>query len=120
MSDQISWCVELAIKPGRLESFKELTGEMVGSTRSERGVLTYHRFVSDDDKVVHVYEQYADSEAALAHLQKFAAKFGARFSSMVDRMRFTVYGTPSAELKALLDGFGAIYLRRFGDFDYWP
>jgi hypothetical protein len=39
---------------------------------------------------------------------------------MVDRMRFSVYGTPSAELKELLDGFGAIYLSPFGNFEYWP
>ena len=34
--------------------------------------------------------------------------------------RLRVYGKPSDELKALLDGFGATYLRPFGDFTYWP
>jgi quinol monooxygenase YgiN len=120
MSGQIAWCVELAVKPGQLDSFLELTGEMVGSTRNEPGVLSYQRFVGDDGKVVHAYERYVDADAALAHLRNFGEKFGERFLSMVDRMRFTVYGTPTAELKQLLDGFGAIYLRPFGVFDYWP
>jgi hypothetical protein len=31
---------------------------------------------------------------------------------MVKRRRFTVYSTPTAELKQILDGFGAIYLGR--------
>jgi quinol monooxygenase YgiN len=120
MTDQISWCVELAVKPGCLDTFKELTAEMVASTRNESGVLSYQRFVTNDEKMVHAYEQYADSDSALAHLQKFRKKFSPRFSSMVDRMKFTVYGTPSAELKRLLDGFGAVYLGRFGDLEYWP
>jgi hypothetical protein len=33
MGDQISWRVELAVKPGELENFQALTGEMVEATR---------------------------------------------------------------------------------------
>jgi quinol monooxygenase YgiN len=69
MGDQISWHVELAVKPGQIENFQALTGEMVESTRDEPGVLDYERFVSDDGKFVHVYERYADSAAAVAHLR---------------------------------------------------
>jgi hypothetical protein len=75
--------------------------------------------VSEDGQVVHVYERYADSASALAHLRTFAKRFGGRFLSMVDRTRFTVFGTPSDELKGILDGFGATYLRPLGDFAYW-
>ena|SRR6202035_2932657 len=120
MSTQISWRVELAVKPDQMARFQSLTGEMVASTRNESGVLSYQRFVSDDAKFVHVYECYADSAAAVAHLQEFRRKFGERFSAMVERIKFTVYGKPSDELRALLDGFGATYLRPFGDFAYWP
>jgi quinol monooxygenase YgiN len=116
MGDQISWQVELAVKPGQLDNFRALTGEMVESTRGEPGVLSYERFVADDGKFVHVYERYADSAAALAHLRKFGKNFGERFLSMVDRRRFTVFGNPSDQLRELLDGFGATYLRPFGDF----
>jgi quinol monooxygenase YgiN len=119
MGDQVSWRVELAVKPGELDNFRTLTGEMVESTRSERGVLSYERFVSDDGKAVHVYERYADSAAALAHLRAFERKFGQRFVSMVERKRFTVFGAPSRELRNVLDGFGAVYLRPFGEFAYW-
>ena len=91
MGDQISWFVELAVKPGQLDNFQALTGEMVKATRRERGVLTYQRFVSTDCKLVLVYEH---------------------------RTRFTVLGNPSDELSALLDGFGATYLKPFGDSAY--
>jgi quinol monooxygenase YgiN len=117
MDEQIAWCVELEVKAGRLDSFRELTGEMVEATRGEPGVLAYQRFIAADDKTVHVYERYADSAAAVAHLNVFEQKFGHRFSSLVDRVRFAVYGSPSSELKRLLDRFGAVYLEKFAGLD---
>ena len=115
MGGQVSWHVELAVKTGELENFRALTHEMVEYSRSEPGVLIYERFSSRDGKVVHVYERYADTATALAHLLEFRNKFGERFSGMVDRRRFTVFGTPSSELKRVLDEFGAtIYLYPFG------
>ncbi len=119
MTNEISWHVELTVKPGQLESFRALTGEMVELTRRERGVLSYQRFVSDDGKLVHVYERYADSAAAVAHLRQFATNFSGRFLTVVERRRFTVFGQPNDELRRLLDEFGATYLRPFGDFAYW-
>jgi len=38
---------------------------------------------------------------------------------MVERKTFTVFGDPSAELKAVLDSFNAMYLKPFGDLEYW-
>lgn len=120
MSDQIGWCVELEIKPGLLDSFIELTAEMVEHTATEPGVLTYQRFVTTDNEIVHVVERYETSEAALTHLRAFQDKFARRFSGMVTRRRFAVYGTPTAELKTVLDCFGAIYLSPLGSLSYWP
>jgi hypothetical protein len=91
---------------------------MVESTQGESGVLNYERFASEDGKVVHAYERYADSAAALAHLRKFSRTFAARFLRTVERTRFTVFGVPTDELKGVLDGFGAIYLKPFVDFKY--
>ena len=119
MDDQISWQVELLVKDGQLERFRALTGEMVASTRREEGVLSYQRFVTGDGRFVYVYERYVNSAAALAHLKTFRLDYGDRFSSMVDRRRFTVFGQPTDELRKILDGFGATYLTPFGAFPYW-
>ena len=116
MGTQVSWQVELAVKPGELDNFRALTREMVESTRDEQGVISYERYVSEDGATVHAYEQYADSAAAVAHLRAFGEKFGRRFGHMADRKRFTVYGNPSAELRRVLDGYGATYLAPFGGF----
>src|SRR5688500_11416826 len=109
MTHEVAWQVELAVKPGKLEDFRALTRDMMASTRAEPGVLIYERFVSGDGKVVHVYERYADSSAAVSHLLAFGKTYSARFSDLVERQRFTVFGAPSAELKAILDAFDATY-----------
>ena len=117
---EIAWRVELVVKPSQFDNFRTLTGEMVAIARNERGVLSYQRFVSNDGAQVHVYERYADSAAALAHLENFGTRFAARFEVMVTRRQFTVFGQPDdPALKEVLDRFGAVYLRPFGDFQYW-
>jgi len=119
MDAEISWHVELLIKPGQLESFRALTGEMVELTRREQGVLSYQRFISEDGETVHVFERYENSTAALAHLRIFAREFAERFQKLVERQSFVVFGDPTAELKAALDEYGATYAKPFGDFAYW-
>ena len=116
MSAEISWQVELEVKLGQRGLFLALTEEMVEVTRGEAGTLIYERFVSEDGEAIWVYERYADSAAAVAHLRMFAEKFGERFASMVTRKRFTVFGSPSDELRSILDRFDATYLARFAGF----
>lgn len=92
---------------------------MVEVTRGEAGVLSYQRFIADDNRFVHVYERYLDCDAAVIHLRTFRQRFAERFSTLVDRKSFVVFGTPSEALKVILDTFGAIYLRPLGDLRYW-
>ena len=113
---RISWRVELEVKPGELDNFRALTNEMVESTRDEPGILIYERFLSEDGKVVHLYERYADSSAAVAHLLAFKKRFAQRFVSMVERKSFTVFGTPSEELREMLDRLGATYVSSWRGF----
>lgn len=110
MNNEVSWQVELTVKPGKLDDFQALTSEMVEYTKGEEGVLIYERFISEDGKVVYVYERYANAAYAVAHLQAFGEKFGERFVDMVERKRFTVFGRPSHALREILDQFGATYL----------
>jgi quinol monooxygenase YgiN len=71
MQSEISWHAELQVKPGQFEALRALTAEMVDSTKSEPGALIYQRFLSEDRQVVHVFERYSDSAAAVAHLKSF-------------------------------------------------
>jgi len=71
----VSWQVELSVKTGERGNCRALTGEMVESTRSAPGVLSYERFVSVDGQVVYVYERCVDLSAAVEHLRMFGRKF---------------------------------------------
>ena len=116
MGDQVSWVLEVAVKPGQLEIFRSLMEEMVASTRAEPGALGYEWFVGDDGRVVHLVERYADSAAVVAHLATFGEKFAGRFLAAVDPTQFTVMGSPNDEAQAAMSGFGPTYLRPFGGF----
>ena len=117
MEDQVSWVLELAVKPGELDAFKTLLAEMVdGTTTDEPNTLVYQWFISDDGGTVQSYEKYADSEALVSHVNGFMARWAERFLAAVDVTRFTVYGNPNAAAKELLDGFGAAYLGPLGGF----
>jgi hypothetical protein len=116
METQVSWLLEVAVKPDRLEDFRALMEEMVASTRAEPGALGYEWFVSDDGGVVHLAERYANTAAALAHVGVFGERFAGRFLEAASPTRFTVMGTPSDDLKAALSGFDPVFLRPFGGF----
>ena len=116
MHEEVSWLLELAVKPGQLDSFRALMNEMVESTRAESGTLSYEWFVNDDGSVVHLYERYTDSAAVMTHLRAFGEKFAGRFLAAVDPTRFTVFGSPSDQVKEALSAFGPTYLKPFGGF----
>jgi quinol monooxygenase YgiN len=116
MGSDISWHVELAVKPGELDHLRALTRDMVAFARSEPGVLVYERFVSEDGNTVYVYERFVDSASAVAHLMAFGKMFGERFAEMVERKWFRVYGTPSDELRRYLNQFAVTYLSPFDGF----
>src|SRR5262245_18239163 len=116
MNEPISWHVELEVRQGQMDAFRALTDKMVEATRGERGALIYERFICDDGRAVHVYERYADCAAAVAHLKAFRTMFGERYAIMIDRWGFTVFGTPTPELKEILDPLGATYFARLDGF----
>ena len=89
--------------------------EMVESTQAEPETLSYDWFVSADGSAVHIYERYADSEALVTH-SPASGEFAERFLSMVDPVKFTVYGEPSAEAREAMSGFSPTYLGTFGGF----
>ena len=116
MEGHVSWVIELAVKDGELGTFTELMEEMVAGTRTETGTLAYEWYISGDQKSVHIYEKYADSDAMITHVSGFMSKWAARFLGSVDVTRFVVYGDPSPAARELLDGFGGTYIGPWGGF----
>ncbi len=109
MDDQVSWQLEMTVKPGELDNLKALIKEMVESSRAEPGTLNYQWCISDDNTTVHNFDRYSDSAAAKTHLDGFLANYAGRYMAAVDTTRLTVYGAPSDEVKEILNGFGGVY-----------
>jgi len=116
MHGEVSWQVELSIDREQFDEFRSLTIEMIESTKLEKGVLVYERFFSEDHSKIFVYERYASSEAAIAHLRAFREKFGYAFAQLAKRERFLVFGEPNQELEEILSSFDAKFLRPLGGF----
>ncbi|MBT8400271.1 MAG: antibiotic biosynthesis monooxygenase [Rhodothermia bacterium] len=117
MSNVISWNLQMAVRDGRLDDARNLVKEMVAATRQEEpGTQIYEYFLSPDGSSCHIYERYADSDAALVHLGNFGSKYVDRFLACFEPTSLSVYGEPSPDARAALDGFGAAYLGPFEGF----
>jgi quinol monooxygenase YgiN len=111
MGGSIFYDFEVAIKPGQLENFKTLMGEMVESTwANEPRTLAYEWFISKDGTTCHTYERYVDSSAAVAHLKAVGEKYSARYFTAVEAKRLVVCGEPSDELKGIFAALNPEYL----------
>jgi quinol monooxygenase YgiN len=109
VSTEISWVFEAAIKPDDLNEYSALAREISADNQAaEPGQQIFEWFVDGPD--VHIYERYQDSAAAVAHVQRFVANFGAQFMSLCTPTRMSVYGEPSDELKEAVAGFNPRYL----------
>jgi quinol monooxygenase YgiN len=116
VEQHVSWVVELTVKDGALDNFKELMEEMVAGTGEEPQTFAYEWYISDDGRTVHIFEKYSDSNSMVSHVQGFLEKWAERFTQCVDVDRFTVYGNPSDEAREILAGFGPTYLGPWGGF----
>jgi len=113
--DHVGWQVELAVIPGALEAFRELTAEMVAATRGEPNVLIYERYVSADCSLFTCRAVYrlGGWRCAFTHVWESIQQ---TLRNLVVRTRLVVYSTPTAELGETLDGFGATYFFHFDGF----
>lgn len=116
MPNTISWMLKLNVREGQLDTARALMTEMVASTQNETGTLGYEWFLSANGKTCNLYERYTDNAAALVHAGNFGANFAERFMACFEPTSFCAYGEVSAELKGVLDGFGAAYFEWFGGF----
>ncbi len=116
MASTVSWNLQLSVRDGQLDDARGLMAEMVEATGQEAGTQGYEWFISADNSTVHICERYADSAAALEHLGNFGANFVERFLGCFEPTALYVYGEPSDEARAVLDGFGAVYLGTLGGF----
>lgn len=117
MRDNVYWMLELDVQHGREEDFQALMHEMVEATLdNEPGALGYEWSTSEDGRVCHIFEHYANSDATLVHLGNFGEKYAARFLQVLRPRKFVVYGSPNQDVKNELAALGATYMHSIGGF----
>lgn len=117
MNEHVYWLLELDLQAGKEKEFHALMEEMVIATRAnEPGALNYQWSTSEDGRVCHIFEHYADSAATIQHLANFSEKFAARFMEILSPKKFTVYGSPSQQVKDALAAFGVVIMQPVGGF----
>ena len=117
MPNTISWNLRMSVHEGHLDDARALMFEMIRATREEPGCLGYEWFLDGEGNAYHINERFADSDAAVAHLDNFGSKFADRFLTIFEPTSLHVYGEPSDEARAALDLFGAVYLGTLGGFN---
>jgi hypothetical protein len=80
-------------------------------------VTYWHASFDWHQHIVRVYERYHGSAAALTHRRADRDRFAERFPGLLDRVSFTVLGTPSAALHSALNDPGAPSLAPFAGFE---
>ncbi|MTD40055.1 hypothetical protein GIX45_15850 [Erwinia sp. CPCC 100877] len=113
MINGVLYIISFEVKPEKEAELRELINDLIESTRLEKGVSNYHW--AKQGAIYHSLEHFADNKSALKHLQNFGEIFAERYMSLGTVLSTTVYGNPSADVRDILDGFGAAYLETVAD-----
>lgn len=117
MSKNVSWLLELSIKPDSLRAFDSLRKEMIADVKAnEPAAVHYEWYISEDKSICHIYERYSDSAAVMTHLANFGERFAERFFAAVDATRMTVFGEASQEAQNALAQVGATFMNNWDGF----
>lgn len=115
MSESISWILQVAIHPGKLDDFRSVARDLIEKTQLEPGTLAYEWSLSEDLTICHIFERYENADALVKHVQSFGA-FAQRFMAACHPTRFHVYGTPDDSVKAALADLHPVYFSPLGGF----
>ena len=116
MADQSVYTIFKANVPeGAVERLVEVAAAMSELTSSEPGAIAYEWSLSEDQRRLHVYERFVDSEAGLAHLENAGPELS-KLLEIVTLEEIECYGPASDELRDAISGFPVKFLRRFEGF----
>jgi quinol monooxygenase YgiN len=115
----IHFRAEFTIEEGKIEDFKNLIQEIAGKVQeTEPDTITYQFYLNKDNTKCIVHEAYANSDAAISHMNGIASKtLLPKIFEVAKIGQFDTYGIPSEELqKILLAGFGSEMYNLFTGF----
>jgi quinol monooxygenase YgiN len=114
-SEEVYWVLMLKIHAGQEAEFRKTSAKLIASTEQESGCLNYEWSLSEDGATCHIYERYVDSAAVKIHRERNGAMVGELMKSAT-ALSFTLYGSPSDEVKQLMAGRNPILMKPLGGF----
>jgi quinol monooxygenase YgiN len=115
MTNNIYWTISANVKEGRLGGLKEHIVKMVEITKTEEGALNYGFWLNEDSTRLFIHERYANSEAAIAHIQNVGPHLDP-FLDAVEMDPIDIFGNLSDEGKEAFAPFGASYTQHLNGF----
>lgn len=113
----IHWIFAATVNDGVTRGdINALMVEAVDLTKMEKGCLAYEWHLSEDGTTLHAYERYADSEAAMVHVNETFSKVSEKLMKVMTPTGLTIYGDASDDLREAGKGFGAVHFERIGGF----
>ena len=85
------------IEPKDLAEFKQLAAELVATSRAEPGTLRYDLYMNADESTCIIIEEYANSEACLAHINAVGGLL-ARLIPLGGGIELECFGNPTPVL----------------------
>ena len=112
----IAWLLEFEIEPADEKELAQVLTELVDATKKEDGAIVYEAWTSEDKGVLHIYEHYTSSNAAMHHLQSLDQQAVARLLALVKPQRCVLYGVPNDDVAGALNAFSPVIMRRVAGF----
>lgn len=111
---RVRTAVTMTVKPEDLDEVVGIFQTFIkGVKENDPGTLRYEYFVDEGDPVtIHVSEEYADSQAHLAHYGNIDPQAVERLVQLVTLGTPHYYGEPSEQERELLKGFGDVQYHR--------
>ena len=114
MTENVYWVVKGTIADGKLDAVKELAKHFCALTTTEPGALAYEWSVGDGSQI-HIFERYADADAAMAHLGNVGPDLPKLFEH-VAVSGIDCYGKTSDTLREAFAAFPVTYHEQFAGF----
>jgi len=116
-STWVSWMISCECQPSGFDDISALAAEMSEFFQSNEPDTTHFEWsVTDDRTRVDIHERYANSAQALTHMAAFGERFGSRFMALLKPASVVVYGFPTPELQAALEGLSPLRTETFAGF----
>lgn len=116
MTNEIQYTVEWTLKPGKLDSFKQLANQAVKLVKENEPLMKgYQWYFNQDETICYTAEWQSSSESLLAHLQN-VGELLPKLLEYSDITRFEVFGNPNEEALKAINGLGAKVFKYYGGF----